>query len=89
MSFCELMGISYQLNLISVLKMEQKKPEFVKINPSHKIPALTDNSKNLTIFESEAILKYLAFFYTSHCVEKMHKWYPTGQRDDKLEAVRM
>jgi GSH-dependent disulfide-bond oxidoreductase len=57
-------GLPYKTHAIHIGKDEQFTPEFVAINPNSKIPAIIDsegdNGKPLSIFESGAILIYLA-----------------------------
>lgn len=45
---------------IDLSKREQFSPEFVAINPNSKIPAIVDRETGMTVFESGAILIYLA-----------------------------
>ena len=52
--------IKYKIKLINLGKEEQFKPEFLKINPYGKIPAIIDHEKDLVLIESGAILIYLA-----------------------------
>jgi len=52
--------IEYKITSINLGKEEQFKPEFLKINPYGKIPAIIDHEKDLVIIESGAILIYLA-----------------------------
>ena len=52
--------IKYKITPINLNKDEQLKPEFLKINPYGKIPAIIDHEKNLVLIESGAILIYLA-----------------------------
>jgi len=52
--------IKYKISLINLGKEEQFKPEFLKINPYGKIPAIIDHEKDLVLIESGAILIYLA-----------------------------
>lgn len=56
--------LSYKTHAINIGKDDQFTPEFVAINPNSKIPAIIDsdgdNGKPLTVFESGAILIYLA-----------------------------
>jgi len=52
--------IKYKITSINLGKEEQLKPEFLKINPYGKIPAIIDHAKNLVLIESGAILIYLA-----------------------------
>ena len=56
----EEIGYEYKTTKIDLDKDEQFKPEFKKISPLSKIPVIIDQSKNKTIFESGAILIYLA-----------------------------
>jgi GSH-dependent disulfide-bond oxidoreductase len=48
----------YEIVPVNIAKGEQKKAEFLKLNPNHKIPLLIDGKT--VIFESGAILIYLA-----------------------------
>ena len=52
--------IKYKITSINLGKEEQFKPEYLKINPYGKIPAIIDHEKNLVLIESGAILIYLA-----------------------------
>jgi GST-like protein len=52
--------LPYNVHKIDITKNEQFTPEFVAINPNSKIPAIFDRETNITIFESGAILIYLA-----------------------------
>ena len=56
----EEIGMAYTVHPISLSKGDQKTPEFLKINPNGRIPAIVDRSNgDLAIFESGAILLYL------------------------------
>ncbi len=57
----------YDAHLINIQDGDQFSSGFVKINPNSKIPALVDRSieKEITIFESGAILLYLAEKFNS------------------------
>jgi GST-like protein len=65
--------LPYKEHYVDVWKGEQYDPNFVKINPNSKIPAIVDHEgpggKPYTVFESGAILLYLA--------EKSGKFLPT------------
>jgi GSH-dependent disulfide-bond oxidoreductase len=52
--------LPYTVHNIDITKGEQFTPEFVAINPNSKIPAIVDRETDITIFESGAILIYLA-----------------------------
>jgi GSH-dependent disulfide-bond oxidoreductase len=59
----EELQVPYRLHHLDLSKGEQKTPEYLAINPNGKIPALVDEDGpqgKVTIFESGAILVYLA-----------------------------
>jgi GSH-dependent disulfide-bond oxidoreductase len=60
----EEIGLPYEVHLIDFNKDDQKTPEFLSLNPNGKIPAILDpdgpGGKPLPLFESGAILQYLA-----------------------------
>jgi GST-like protein len=56
----EEMGLAYEVHPVNIGKGEQFAPEFLKISPNNKIPAITDRDKDLSLFESGAIMMYLA-----------------------------
>lgn len=60
----EEMGLSYRVTPVDITKDEQFRPEFLKISPNNKIPAIVDTDgpqgKSVSVFESGAILLYLA-----------------------------
>jgi len=72
----EELGIPYNVNIINIMKDEQFAPEFLKISPNNKIPAIVDpegpGGDSISVFESGAILKYLA--------QKFDKFYPSETR---------
>ena len=57
-------GLPYRVHPVDIGKRQQFEPEFLKISPSGKIPAIVDSDgpggKPITMFESGAILVYLA-----------------------------
>lgn len=57
-------GLSYEPHLVSFDSNDQFSPEFLSLNPNNKIPAILDpngpNGEPLALFESGAILVYLA-----------------------------
>lgn len=56
----EELSAPYEIHPVNIDAGEQFTPEFTKLSPNQKIPALVDRDKNLSIFESGAILMYLA-----------------------------
>ena len=66
----EELDIKYDPILISLDKKEQFSPEFSKISPTNKIPVIVDKENGQIIFESGAILLYLAKKYNKFLNEK-------------------
>jgi GST-like protein len=73
-------ALAYRVHPINIGKGEQHTPEFLALNPNHRIPAIVDaegpGGKPLPLFESGAILIYLA--------EKTGKFMP---RDARLRLI--
>ncbi len=70
----EEISYKYKLTKIDISSGEQFNPEFIKISPFSKIPVIIDHDVNETVFESGAILIYLA--------EKSKKFY---DKEDRLK----
>ena len=62
----------YKITKIDINRDEQFKPEFKKISPFSKTPVIIDHDNNQSLFESGAILIYLA--------EKSGKFYSKSQK---------
>ncbi|WP_411751939.1 glutathione S-transferase N-terminal domain-containing protein [Serratia sp. (in: enterobacteria)] len=81
----EEIGLPYEAHLIDIGKNETWTPEFLSLNPNGKIPAILDpagpDGKPLALFESGAILLYLA--------EKCGKFLPKdpAQRYETIQWV--
>lgn len=56
----EELGLPYTSHAIDINNNEQFAPDFLKISPNNKIPAIVDRDNNYALFESGAILMYLA-----------------------------
>ena len=56
-------GVEYETHVINITKDEQFAPDFLKISPNNKIPALVDRDTGRALMESGAILIYLADKY--------------------------
>ena len=69
-------GLEYRVKPVNMLRGEQFKPAFLRINPTNKIPAIVDREgpggEPFALFESGAILQYLA--------EKTGKFMPRERR---------
>ncbi len=69
-------GLGYNVHAIDIGAGDQFKPEFLKISPNNKMPAIVDpdgpDGRPISVFESGAILIYLA--------EKTGKFLPTEPR---------
>ena len=55
----EELGLPYKAHPIDIGKDEQFGPDFLKISPNNRIPAIIDRDNNMSLFESGAILIYL------------------------------
>jgi GST-like protein len=73
----EEMGLKYELVPVDTRKGEQHKPEFLKVNPNAKVPAIVDG--DATVFDSNAILLYLA--------EKTGKFLPGKSDKERGELL--
>lgn len=73
----EEMGLPYTLHLVNIGAGDQFDPDFLKIAPNNRMPAIVDpegpDGKPISIFESGAILQYLA--------RKTGKFYGETERD--------
>jgi GST-like protein len=63
--FLEEAGLPYRIVPVNISKGEQFKPEFLRISPNNRIPAIVDDApagggRPVSVFESGAILQYLA-----------------------------
>ncbi len=72
----EELAVPYEVHMVDISKNEQFAPEFLKISPNNKIPAIVDHDgpdgRPLAIFESGAILQYLG--------RKYEAFYPQNER---------
>ena len=76
--FLEETGLPYRIVPVNISKGEQFRPEFLAISPNNRMPAIVDHSPKdggdpLSVFESGAILVYLA--------DKTGQYLPNGLRD--------
>ena len=69
-------GLPYEVHPVNINARAQFEPAFLKISPNNKMPAIVDpdgpDGNELAIFESGAILQYLA--------RKSEMFYPTNER---------
>ncbi|MBJ6370785.1 glutathione S-transferase family protein [Sedimentitalea arenosa] len=73
----EELGVPYTAHAIDISKNEQFAPEFLKIAPNNRIPAIVDHETGTSMMETGAIMLYLA--------EKHERFLPDG--DEKWSAV--
>lgn len=59
----EELAVPYTLRPVNITAGEQFKPDYLAISPNNKMPALVDHEAGLSVFESGAILRYLADKY--------------------------
>jgi GST-like protein len=74
----EELGLPYQVFPVDITKDEQFAPDFLRISPNNKIPAIVDHDHDLSLMESGAILIYLA--------EKAGRLLPTAPKQ-RLRAI--
>lgn len=69
-------GLEYNVNFVNIGEGDQFKPEFLKIAPNNRMPAIVDpdgpDGKPISVFESGAILQYLG--------RKTGQFYPSDER---------
>lgn len=63
--FCEEAGLDYRLRPVNIGKGDQFEPDYLKISPNNKMPAIVDHApadegEPISVFESGVILQYLA-----------------------------
>lgn len=75
--FLEEAGLPYKITPVDISKGDQMKADFLALSPNNKIPAIVDRETDVTLFESGAILLYLA--------QKTGKFIPS----DMKEQARM
>ncbi|MEL7527936.1 MAG: glutathione S-transferase N-terminal domain-containing protein, partial [Pseudomonadota bacterium] len=66
----EELGVDYTAHAVDIGKGEQHEPDFLKIAPNNRIPAIVDTETGITMMETGAIMLYLA--------EKHGKFMPDG-----------
>jgi len=76
----EELGVPYTAHPIDITKDDQFAPDFLKISPNNKIPAIKDHDNGLCLMESGAIMWYLADKYRKFLPSdaigraKVHEW---------------
>ena len=73
----EELELPYETHIVNLMAGDQKKPDYVRINPNGRIPTIVDrDAEDFAVFESGAILVYLA--------EKTGKLMPTDTKGRSL-----
>lgn len=74
--FLEEVSLPYEVRLVNIGRGDQFKPDFLKIAPNNRMPAIVDpdgpGGKPISVFESGAILQYLG--------RKTGRFYPKSER---------
>jgi len=72
-------GLPYNLKIVHIGRGDQFHPDFLKISPNNRMPALVDTETGVAIFESAAIMMYIA--------EKAGKFWPqdTAKKYDVVQ----
>lgn len=70
----EELGVPYTAHAIDIGADEQFAPEFLKISPNNKIPAIVDQETGQSLMESGAILLYLASKYNKFMAAGDERW---------------
>lgn len=70
----EELGVPYTCHAVNIGKDEQFAPEFLKIAPNNRIPAIVDRETGQTLMESGAIMLYLAQKYGRFLAEGAEYW---------------
>lgn len=72
----EELGVPYEVHYVDIGRGDQFKPEFLKISPNNRMPAIVDpegpGGEPISVFESGAILQYLG--------RKFGRFYPSDER---------
>jgi GST-like protein len=76
----EELGLRYEVKRVNTFIGEQFAPEFVTLNPNAKIPVIVDTETGQTVYESNAILLYLA--------EKTARLLPTDPKG-RFQAIQL
>ena len=71
----EELGVPYTAHSIDISKGEQFSPEFLKIAPNNRIPAIVDHETGISMMETGAIMLYLADKYGCFLPEGDEKWH--------------
>ena len=71
-------GMPYEVVAVDIGSGEQFRPEYLLLNPNNKIPTIVDRETGISVFESGAILIYLA--------EKSQQFLPTAA-DQRIEVL--
>lgn len=73
----EELGVPYEVRYVNIGRGDQFKPEFLKISPNNRMPAIVDpegpGGEPISVFESGAILQYLG--------RKFGRFYPSDERE--------
>ncbi|KAK8752882.1 hypothetical protein OTU49_008061 [Cherax quadricarinatus] len=75
--------VDYEEKIVDLLKAENKRPWFIRLNPQHTVPTINDSS--VVLWESRAIMMYLA---NKHATEETQYLYPK-EPEERAKVDRM
>lgn len=80
-------NIPCELVLTSIMQQQHRSKDFVKMNPNKKVPAMKDvhNGKEITLFESGAMMRYICNKY----LPADNQFYPRGDPVKKARVEEM
>lgn len=70
----EELGVDYTVHSVDISKGEQFDPDFLKIAPNNRIPAIVDHETGMQLMETGAIMMYLADKYGQFKTEGPEYW---------------
>jgi GST-like protein len=70
----EELGVPYHVHGVDIGAQAQFSPEFTRISPNNRIPAIVDRDTDFALMESGAILMYLAEKYDRFALKGLERW---------------
>jgi GST-like protein len=70
----EELGVPYEVHAVDLAAKAQFSPEFTRISPNNRIPAIVDREADFALMESGAIMMYLADKYDRFALKGLEGW---------------